>query len=641
MISMSMRGLSAIVNGVLLLFFAALFSGLLPDIGYAKNVSTYSDVISDSRPLGQANHTFTFTIKKDVPAGAYFDFDFPTEFTLLATSSFDVRNVEMLVNGTPRLATSTADATYDGVIITTGSGGRIRYTLNSSTGLSAEDIITLKVGNQTSNAYGPTYTYSTSTGTTTIPGDIEPIVNSSTTGTYTINMSVTGASDEITADFQIAVVDAVGVGPADTTETVPPYRFNGAPDGEIGGTTLSVEISLETDEFAICKWSTASGTDYFAMPNTFDNTGFSQVVHSSLVSVQLEALNTFYVRCIDDEGNYNTDDYIIAFLSPPPPSGTPNAEGNVEGDGTGSGDSGTGGGSGGGAQSSGSDGQGNTAGSSGGSGGSGGGSGGSKGPDSSGSVGGGFETRAAPYRSGDAKVIINGYAFPGSTVYALVDGYNSDTSTAGNDGKYSVTIDAIARGVYTFGVYAVDQNGVKSSTFSTSFTVTGGRTSSLSNINVMPSILVTPDPVDIGQTVTISGYSIPDATVTIENQRDKSNLSRKTFTTTSGSDGAWSVELDTSNFSRGTYKVKAKAQALDGSVSTNFSEYTYYGVGQEAEGQISADLNTDGKINLTDFSILLFWWGSDGGNSNPSADINRDGKVSLTDFSIMLFNWTG
>ena len=33
--------------------------------------------------------------------------------------------------------------------------------------------------------------------------------------------------------------------------------------------------------------------------------------------------------------------------------------------------------------------------------------------------------------------------------------------------------------------------------------------------------------------------------------------------------------------------------------------------------------------------------GSDSGDSDPSADINQDGRVSLTDFSILLFNWTG
>ena len=157
----------------------------------------------------------------------------------------------------------------------------------------------------------------------------------------------------------------------------------------------------------------------------------------------------------------------------------------------------------------------------------------------------------------------------------------------------------------------------------------------------MPSVLVVPVPVNHDDPLTISGFSIPDATITIENQKDGVGVSQKIFTTTSDGDGEWSIPVETGAFSQGTYKVKAKSVALDGSVSTNYSDYTFYGVGQEAEGQINADLNTDGRVNLTDFSILLFWWGGDGGNSNPPADINGDGSVSLTDFSIMLFQWTG
>ena len=49
------------------------------------------------------------------------------------------------------------------------------------------------------------------------------------------------------------------------------------------------------------------------------------------------------------------------------------------------------------------------------------------------------------------------------------------------------------------------------------------------------------------------------------------------------------------------------------------------------------DLNGDGKVNLIDFSILLFYWGSD----NACADQNSNGKVDLVDFSILLYNWTG
>ncbi len=124
--------------------------------------------------------------------------------------------------------------------------------------------------------------------------------------------------------------------------------------------------------------------------------------------------------------------------------------------------------------------------------------------------------------------------------------------------------------------------------------------------------------------------------------KEGSSQSLKTFTTTSNGDGEWTLNIDTSLFSSGTYKIRAKAEQLDGlGIETNFSDYTFYGVGQDADVPLNADLNRDGSVNLTDFSILLFWWGGDGGDSDPPADINQDGSVSLTDFSIMLFQWTG
>jgi len=628
------------INVFLLLFFTALFSGMLPTLGYARNVSNYSDTISQSGPLRQANHTFSFIIKENVPPSGVISIDFPADFTVMSTSTFGIRNVELLVNGVPRGATSTATAVLDGITITTGAGGGIAYTLNSTVGLSAEDQLVLKIGNQTTGTLPVTYTYSTTTGTTTdYYGDIAPIINSSTTGTHKIDFDISGAGDGgIYGAFSIVIVDNVGVGPADTTEEIPPFRFNGLPDGLIGGTTLSVEVSMETDEFAICKWSSATGTAYAAMNNTFDNTGFSQIVHSTVVPVVQDSLNTYYIRCIDDEGNFNTDDFIISFISPPPPDGEPNADGDNEGDGSGDGNDGSDGGTG---SGSGGSGGGSSSGGGGGGGGGGSSSGNGGGNGDGDGTGGGFDSSNGPYQDGDAQVIINGYAFPGSTVYAVVDGYLAENVKAKSDGKFSITIEDIARGGYTFGIYAVGDDEVKSSTFSTSFTVTGGRTSNLSNINVAPSILVSPDPVNPGQTLTISGYAIPNATISIENQKDKVNVSKKQFTTTSDGDGQWSITVDTGSFSTGTYTAKAKAEALDGSVSTGYSELTYYGVGQEADGQLNADLSRDGRVNLTDFSILLFWWGGDGGDSSPPADINGDGRVSLTDFSILLFQWTG
>lgn len=631
---------------VIISLTALVFAWLIFDVN-AFNIGTYSDTLSDSTPDDLSNHTLQFTLQSDVLPGDYIDLVPPPGFSILATSTsvssstFTARNVELYVNGLLRPASSTGGVATDTVSITYGSPGLIRYTLNPTTGISNGDTVRLLIGSNAAGAHNGGTTYSTTTGTTTLSQDIG-ILNGPTTGSHEPSLTIMrGASRVASADFKIFLIEEVTLGPADTTETVPPFRFNGAPSGNVGGTTLSIELSVETDEFADCNYATSTGITYSLMTNTFEGTGL--IVHTQLVAgLMNNATYTYYIRCIDDEGNFNTDDYEITFHILEVASGTPNTTGSSTGDGTGSGDDGSSSGSSGSGGSSGG-GSGGSSGGSSGTGGSGGGGGGGSGSDSGSTAGGGFENSNAPYRSGDARVIINGYAFPNSDIVALVDGQIASTNEqTDSQGKFSVTLDEIARGVYTFGVYAVDDNGVKSTTFSTSFSVQGARTSVLSNINIMPSILVTPDPVDIGQTVTFTGFSIPDATLTIENLNDKSNSSLQSFTTTSGSGGDWSLEVDTTGFSQGTYKVRAKAeQTAVGGVETDFSDYTYYGVGQEAENQINADLNRDGRVNLVDFSILLFHWGTDGGTSDPPADINRDGNVSLTDFSIMLFNWTG
>ena len=208
-------------------------------------------------------------------------------------------------------------------------------------------------------------------------------------------------------------------------------------------------------------------------------------------------------------------------------------------------------------------------------------------------------------------------------------------------GVFTATIDQIARGVYTFGVYAVDSAGTKSSTFSTTFSVVGARTSNLSNINLMPTIKVNPNPVDPGGTVTFSGFSIPNSTIDIETQRDKSGSSVKKFQAVSGASGAWSVNVPTTGFEQDTWKVRVKSTNVTLAIVTQFSGFTFYGVGAAVKKGSNSDLNRDGKVNLIDFSILLFHWNTSGGQSDPPADINQDGRVSLTDFSIMIFNWTG
>ena len=52
---------------------------------------------------------------------------------------------------------------------------------------------------------------------------------------------------------------------------------------------------------------------------------------------------------------------------------------------------------------------------------------------------------------------------------------------------------------------------------------------------------------------------------------------------------------------------------------------------------LSADLNSDGKVNSVDAAMLMGAWGS---IARPSADINKDGIVNSVDASLMMGQWT-
>lgn len=100
-------------------------------------------------------------------------------------------------------------------------------------------------------------------------------------------------------------------------DTVSPTRSDGSPSGTLPSDTTFATISLVTDENATCKYvADASGISYAEMPNTFSET--NSTFHSSLVSVQAISPSYptaygFSVRCQDNTGNANTDDYSILF----------------------------------------------------------------------------------------------------------------------------------------------------------------------------------------------------------------------------------------------------------------------------------------------------------------------------------------
>ncbi len=238
---------------------------------------------------------------------------------------------------------------------------------------------------------------------------------------------------------------------------------------------------------------------------------------------------------------------------------------------------------------------------------------------------------------GDTQVTITGKAFPNATVNILIDGDTVGTVRTNSRGEFqfNVTTDP---GTASFSFWATDSAGTRSLTVNTTFDVTQGAVTSLNGIMVPPTLRASTVNVNPGDTITLSGQTMPSVTVEVSIDNGK-----KMLTTTSDALGAWSIPFNTGTVSVDTHTLKARFISGTGALKTESPYGTVLSlfVGVEGKATSNADLNRDGKVNLIDFSILVFWWGTPGGNSNPPADINQNGKVGLEDFSILLFNWTG
>lgn len=239
---------------------------------------------------------------------------------------------------------------------------------------------------------------------------------------------------------------------------------------------------------------------------------------------------------------------------------------------------------------------------------------------------------------GDTQVNVRGIGYPDETVNILLDAEEVGSVQANDDGEFEFTVGA-SPGTATMGFWSTDSSDTRSITFNTTFDVTQGAITNLSNILIPPTLRLSDQTLDgPGETVTISGTAAPDTTVEVH-----FDDSATVETVESGGDGRWSLEYDTAALSVAEHTVRARY--LYGNEllqqDSSFSRSLQLFVGVDGTPTTPTDLNRDGSVNLTDFSILIFWWETNGGDSDPPADINGNGSVGLEDFSILLFNWTG
>lgn len=250
-----------------------------------------------------------------------------------------------------------------------------------------------------------------------------------------------------------------------------------------------------------------------------------------------------------------------------------------------------------------------------------------------GSGGGGGSSRDL----GDTVLNVRGIGYPSQRINFLIDSRTVGTVQANNSGAFEFATD-VNPGTATLGIWANDRNGTRSITLNNTFDVTQGAVTNLNGLILPPSIRIASQNVSPGSTITVSGQSAPNAAIEV-----LVNNTGPTFTTTAASTGLWTLQLSTAGLPVAEHTLRARSTTGTPPLTTrsNFSSTLQLFLGVEGQAGRPSDLNRDGFVNLIDFSILIFWWGTNGGDSDPPADINGNNRVSLEDFSILLFNWTG
>jgi hypothetical protein len=231
-----------------------------------------------------------------------------------------------------------------------------------------------------------------------------------------------------------------------------------------------------------------------------------------------------------------------------------------------------------------------------------------------------------PFPNGDVR--FTGDAFPNALVTILDGPAVAGTTVANSTSYFDKTISGLSPTTHTFGIYAQALDGRKTLTLSFNITVLAGMTITVSGI-LLPTIITVPVQEKRPKSLIQSGIARHNSQI----NTFTSGPTALNHQTNSNSSGEWQISVPQVLHLGGHSITAIVSDGLGGqSIPTNPTL---------AEILLSADLNIDNLVSLTDFSMLMFSYGL-ANPPNAAADINDNGgPVDLVDFSVMMFYWTG
>ncbi len=227
-------------------------------------------------------------------------------------------------------------------------------------------------------------------------------------------------------------------------------------------------------------------------------------------------------------------------------------------------------------------------------------------------------------------LIFEGWGFPNQEVTLLKEGEAFSTATANSNGEFSFRMNEPLEGIFTFTLQTQDSQERRPADVSFTIEADPDKVVRIPDIVFAPTIGINEVAVMPGDNLEVSGISVPNGVIdaTIINSKGE-EVSRSTVV---NSQGEWALNIDTNALEEDRYRIRAKVLVF--AEESGYSRVLSFAIGIVC---LPADLNCDGSVDLIDFSILMFYWGT----SDPRADINGDGVVDVIDFSIMMAYWTG
>lgn len=233
-------------------------------------------------------------------------------------------------------------------------------------------------------------------------------------------------------------------------------------------------------------------------------------------------------------------------------------------------------------------------------------------------------------------LVISGYTSPFAFLIFSESNSVLGTDTSNQSGSFVKYFSGLQPTTHNITFYSVDQFSFNTSPQPISIYTPAFLETTISNQLLSPTVSINDYIINQGDDFVASGSAVPGGQITL-----LTDTPLRSYIASAAADGSWNYTINnTSDYYLGDYRAYALVQTGGGlqsltSPSLLFTITTASASGTACGDISQGDLNCDSEVNLQDFSILMYYWGT----RDASADINADTIVNLNDFSIMMYYW--